>query len=392
VKKITRFDQGRIERIFETSEGFLKGDGIVTRTGVFTYVNQDGSLRKELRHPDDVFSLDSLNSLEMIPITNDHPSALVTTDNAKQLSVGTTGENIRPDGKFLVSSVIIRDKGAIEAINNGKRELSLGYTVDLEDAPGEYGGERYDFRQRNIKYNHLAIVIAARAGNKAKLKFDSINCDYAIEQLKKEDNKDKDNSKQKNKEKIMVVKVDCGDGLNYDASPEVANLVKNLTRLNTGLVKKFDSLTDEYNTLKSSTVTVVAERDDFKDKFEKLEKADNSEAISEAADALLKLRKVADSVLDDKTKKKLDTMSESEIKKACVLAKYPNINKDSDDAYVSARFDILCEDSNCNSTAINDQRRKAVPNIKKDNDDLCDADQARNDAFKKMQEAHENKE
>ena len=61
MKKTIRFDAGNIIKITETKEGFLKGDAILTRTGVFTYVNADGSLRKELRHPDDVFVLDSLS-------------------------------------------------------------------------------------------------------------------------------------------------------------------------------------------------------------------------------------------------------------------------------------------------------------------------------------------
>ncbi len=79
MKLVKRFDIGNlIEYVYETKDGFLKGDGVVTRTGVFTYVNADGSLRKELRHPSDVLSLNSMHSMKMIPITNNHPTDFVT--------------------------------------------------------------------------------------------------------------------------------------------------------------------------------------------------------------------------------------------------------------------------------------------------------------------------
>src|SRR4030042_1892481 len=66
----------------KTSEGFLKGVVKVTKIGVFQYRNADGSIRKELRHPNDVFSYNSLQSLKMIPITDLHPvEGYVTVDN-----------------------------------------------------------------------------------------------------------------------------------------------------------------------------------------------------------------------------------------------------------------------------------------------------------------------
>jgi len=396
VKQGIRFDAGSIDRIIETREGFLKGDSVITRTGVFTYVNQDGTLRKELRHPDDVFSLDSLNSLEMIPITNDHPSVMIDSNNVKRLSVGTTGENVRPDGKYLVSSVIITDQVAIDAVNSGKRQLSLGYTVDLKKDAGEYDGERYDYRQTNIRYNHLALVTTARAGSNAKLKFDSVDCDFAIElknNIKNNTNKDS----LKNKEKIMsienMVKVDCGDGLNYDSSPEVANKVKNLSRKNTVVTQKYDAAVVNVDGLKKTIATLTAERDDVKEKFEKLEKLDNSDAVKVAAKEMIRLNFVADAILDDEAKKKLDTMSNAEIKKACVLVKYPSIKEDADDAYITARFDILCEelDSGGNKDKnINTQRAKSASRFNSDSSKVIDSEKARVDAFKELQESCEN--
>jgi len=77
-------------KMLETSEGYLRGEAIVSRAGVFKYRNVDGSIRGELRHPDDVFNNDSLSTLKMIPITIDHPPEFVNASNAHKYQVGYT--------------------------------------------------------------------------------------------------------------------------------------------------------------------------------------------------------------------------------------------------------------------------------------------------------------
>jgi hypothetical protein len=173
-KHVRRFDRGEIRSAIRTPEGFLKVDAIVTRTGVLRYLNPDQSIRKELRHPDDVFLQRSLDTMKMIPITKLHPTEKeVTSDNAKMLSVGFTGEDVRPDGKFIRIPLLVTAQEAIDSIENGMQELSLGYTLVLVEEPGEYDNERYDYRQTEIEYNHLAIVPNARAGAEARIKLDA---------------------------------------------------------------------------------------------------------------------------------------------------------------------------------------------------------------------------
>ena len=78
-KEIRRFDNiDRSEWMttpFErTTEGFLKGRAIVTSGGVFTYKRADGSLQRELRLPEEVFALATLESLKLKPVTLNHPT------------------------------------------------------------------------------------------------------------------------------------------------------------------------------------------------------------------------------------------------------------------------------------------------------------------------------
>ena len=63
-----RFDAAKASKTKINDNGYLETDAIITRTGVFVYKNADGSTNRELRHPDDVFKADSLETLKMIPI------------------------------------------------------------------------------------------------------------------------------------------------------------------------------------------------------------------------------------------------------------------------------------------------------------------------------------
>jgi hypothetical protein len=183
LNNVARFDRGQVKGdAFITNEGYIKANAIVTRTGVFLYKNPDGTIRKELRHPDEVFKVDSLDSMKMIPVTNGHPQErLVSAENAKRLAIGYTGETITQDGEFVLSNLMITDLASIKDVTERKRkELSLGYTVDLIPEEGSYNGQPYNFRQTNIKYNHLSIVDNARAGSEARIALDSFDAEEIL--------------------------------------------------------------------------------------------------------------------------------------------------------------------------------------------------------------------
>ena len=173
---VNRFDKAILKPLTELSpDGFLRAKAIVTRCGIFQYANPDGSIRNELRHPDDVFDQLSLNSMKMLPVTNGHPNEkLVRPENSQRLSVGYTGELIDTDGHHVLANFVVTDQQAIEEVfKNGKNQLSLGYQADLINEDGIWQGVKYTSRQKNIRYNHLALVTQARAGEMAKIALDS---------------------------------------------------------------------------------------------------------------------------------------------------------------------------------------------------------------------------
>jgi len=333
-----RFDASRFSKTRITDEGYLETEAVATRTGIFLYRNHDGSIKKELRHPDNVFKADSLNSLKMIPITDGHPDGkLVNSKSAKSLQIGYVGENIRVDGKFIRVPLTITDSDAVEKIKRGKNQLSLGYTANVVDEAGEYNGREYDSKQTDIKYNHLAICSLARAGADASIKLDegeAIQLDDEKLDDEKTDNidkKTKENIKPKrgnSMKKIML------DGIEYEASPEVVNAY-------TKSQAKVDELTAENEKSKGTIDGLKEENTNLKTKVDEFDKT-----LNEKVQAFVKERvavvDAAKPILDKETK--YDEMSILDIKKAVITkvsknAKLDDASKD----YIDARFDAAVD-------------------------------------------------
>jgi hypothetical protein len=168
--------QGVLAERRRTPQGGLVARANLTRTGVFSYRMPDGSTRRELRHPDEVFEKDSLATYPHAPLTIDHPGR-VTPDNWKEHTVGHVAESKR-EGDFVAGDVHVQDGNAIEQADAGKlREVSCGYQCEIDPTPGDYKGDGYDVVQRKIRINHVALGPAGwgRMGPEVRLHLDS-NC------------------------------------------------------------------------------------------------------------------------------------------------------------------------------------------------------------------------
>lgn len=168
--KVTRFDSVPLNATYFTDEGYLIDHPIVTTCGIFEYTNKDGSTRKELRLPEEVFSRKSLESYKGKPVIITHNAGVVNKDNVADEIIGTILGNGYKDGKDVRAEIIIHETEKLRSC--GLRALSLGYNLELDETPGEWHGEHYDAVQRNIEINHLALVAEARAGDNARLNLD----------------------------------------------------------------------------------------------------------------------------------------------------------------------------------------------------------------------------
>lgn len=164
-----RFDSIPLSDTYFTPEGYLIDNPILTRVGIFEYHNPDGTIRRELRLPEEVFAAESLASYKGKPVILTHEAGLVDVDNVQQEHIGTILSEGIQDGDNVRAQIVIHDA---ESLDYGLRELSLGYTQTPEETPGIWNGQRYDAIQRDIRINHLALVQKARAGEQARLNID----------------------------------------------------------------------------------------------------------------------------------------------------------------------------------------------------------------------------
>lgn len=197
----TRYDSGKLRKAYKTPEGALFSEAIFARDGVLEYRLPNGGKRLELRLPETNYDEDTLISYGSKPVTIEHPSVLVTADNAKTYQVGASdAEPVyerRYDKGFVGGVVRIWHQDGVDAVErNGKKEVSIGYTCDIEPVGGIYyprtgtyvvsdaapdkGGERFDAIQRNVRVNHIALTSKGRAGPEVCLRIDSEDDDVAI--------------------------------------------------------------------------------------------------------------------------------------------------------------------------------------------------------------------
>ena len=365
MKNVARYDKGAVRGEAEiTPEGYIRANAVVTRTGVFHYRNFDGTVRRELRHPDDVWDEESIASMAMIPVTNNHPSeCIVNSKNASRLSIGHTGETIKRDGEFVLANLVItHQEGVKAAMEFGRKELSLGYHVDVEDEEGIYKGEAYDARQRNIRYNHLAIVDTARAGPEARLALDS---QAGIEILKE--------VKPMGKRKI---KIDADNEIMVEESTadyieKLQNDLRNLNDERDRVEKREKDAREELSRVESEIKiiegklqTSEAERDSMKDKLNSSEEDYRQREVSMDSDKFKKA--VADRVqllefaklkLDSETLSKIDKMSDTDIKKAVVSKCRKSISLDGKGSvYLDAMFDTIVDENSVQKVNLDNVR------------------------------------
>ncbi len=160
-----------------TPEGFLLiEDTPVGRAGWQIYAPQEIPNAGQFSPPPDgvfrvwrdekeVFAPEAMASGNGKPIVDEHPDEIVTPDTHEGVP-GVALDPRRGEGALddlLVMDLIVYNKALIQAIRDGKRELSLGYDVDYEEIePGKLA-------QKNIRINHVALVDSGRCGPRCSI-------------------------------------------------------------------------------------------------------------------------------------------------------------------------------------------------------------------------------
>jgi len=171
-------DRVSVGQTKQTGEGYLVATAKVARTGVQEYYAAElgdvaaqagfkpNDIVRVYRHPDQVFSQDTLNSITRVPVTIDHPQESVNADNWSQYAVGEVGDAFTKDGEWIVVNPMIKDARGIEAAKTTHKEISMGYNANIVKARD---GIDADFEMTDIRMNHLALVPRGRAGSQARI-------------------------------------------------------------------------------------------------------------------------------------------------------------------------------------------------------------------------------
>lgn len=357
MERVYRIDAaGSLRKPVKMANGWLKVDGHLTRTGVFVYRNQDGTPRRELRLPEDVFHQDSLDTFSMVPVTDDHPPKFLDSSNTGDFQRGHIGESVVRDGKLMRASMLITDKALVEKIEKGKAvEISNGYTCDLEEKPGTTDdGEKYDCIQRNIVANHVAIVSVGRAGRNARVRMDSgadvllsISGDGASLTLP--------NDSPSEKKPVNKIKV---DGVEYEVGSAQLSAAQAAFQI------KLDSEARTRAESDKTRADAEAKRDEELKKLQAESEKNKARADAEIEEtkklqaelklapakiaatmkARIALESSAKRVLGEKAARKFDALDDKELKLLCLKQTSPELKLDGkSDAYVDARFDHAIE-------------------------------------------------
>lgn len=307
------------QRIY-TDEGFLRVPGKAARTGIQEYLASELGLKdrapndivRVYRPAEEVFNDVSLQSYLGADVTNNHPSTLVNASTYRNTSVGVVTSVGRQDGDFVTVDMVIKDKDAIKAVETGKCELSAGYTAVYDDTPGTTPeGEPYDFRQTQIKINHVAIVDRARAGAMARI-FDE------------------------ERGRVML-KIDICDGVSIEV--EDAKQAEAIQFV----VSKSKEVQAALDAASAKTDAVQAQLDSANEKIAELTAQVGDEAIKARVEAIAKVSTDARKVAGDEFT--CDSMDPVAIKRAALAVKRPSVDwADKSAAYVEAAFDMAVEE------------------------------------------------
>ncbi|WP_257541043.1 DUF2213 domain-containing protein [Sphingobium sp. CFD-1] len=336
-------DQLTLDAPRRTQDGYLAVRARAARVGVYQYAGhevdpenkhglRDQAVVNVLRDDATVFDAKSVHSFIGKPVTDNHPSVPVSATNWRDHARGIVMGAMR-DGEYLAFDLMLTDAGAIQAVENGKRELSNGYQADL--TYGQFkaaDGTICQAKQVAVAGNHVAIVDRGRAGPSCAIKDSVAICDANAALL---DGLTPPLEKPKMKITIGDAKdVDLSDGaavalavgaLNTslaDAQTKVGTLTADLATANTAIQAKDGEIAVLNAKLKDVEVTPA--------KLQQLADA--------RADVIGKAKALAPSIVTD-------GKSDAEIRKEAVTAKLGDAAKDMADAAIEGAFLALTKDA-----------------------------------------------
>lgn len=146
----------------------MRAGAFLTRSGPIAYrrseLHLDGDPNEVVTIERTVESMvhpDTIASLRAAPITIGHPAEDVDPDNYRDLTVGAVAGEPFMQSDFMKADVLIGDREALQRIDSGEDELSIGYRAVIDTETMRTMGP--------LLVNHVAIVPRGRAGDQVRV-------------------------------------------------------------------------------------------------------------------------------------------------------------------------------------------------------------------------------
>lgn len=108
-----------------------------------------------------------------LPITVGYTKMTATShvDPSGEEIVGRVGNNVRLRDPYLLASVVIWGRQALDQIASGELgAFSIGYTWEVERRGGTFRGQAFDARALTLSGHHVALVERSRGGDAVRLR------------------------------------------------------------------------------------------------------------------------------------------------------------------------------------------------------------------------------
>jgi len=150
-------------------------DNPISKVGVFPYLGSQigapdpNKIYMVYRPAEELGNPETVASFRLLPWVDDHamlgPSQHGLTPPEQWGVHGVIGEDVYFDGTYLRGNLVAFSDAMKDKIEAGEKvELSPGYRCRYSQEVGIFNSARYDFVQRDIRGNHLALVHEGRTG------------------------------------------------------------------------------------------------------------------------------------------------------------------------------------------------------------------------------------
>lgn len=166
------------ERLYDINGWFEVPRNPLSKVGVFPYLGRSigapepDKVYMVYRPEEELSDPETVASFRLSPFVDDHTMLGDDEDDgltpAEKKGVhGVIGERVvyDPDSRTLYGNLKVFSKALRRRMDKeGKREISCGYRCAYEQRHGVFEGQRYEYIQRRIRGNHLALVDQGRMG------------------------------------------------------------------------------------------------------------------------------------------------------------------------------------------------------------------------------------